>query len=148
MLSGESGTSAARVAFDTSVAVPWVMQSHPQHDTVHAAVSVRRPSLTGQSLVETYSVLTRLAGDARLAPRDAATVIERSFGPALILSETAMADVVTELGRRGVAGGAVYDALVAMAAVEARVPLVTRDLRAAATYTAVGVTLLTVGSTI
>lgn len=141
------GPVALRVAFDTSVAIPWVMQSHAQHQTVHRAISVERPCLTGHSLAETYAVLTRLGGDARLEPDDAATLIERSFGPPVILSAEAVTALVPTLSSVGIAGGAVCDGLVALAAVEAGVPLATRDLRAAATYTAVGVTLLVVSST-
>lgn len=43
------------------------------------------------------------------------------------------------LAEQGVAGGAVSDALVAFAALEADVPLATRDVRAAGTYEALGV---------
>ena len=46
-----------------------------------------------------------------------------------------IADALSQLG---IAGGAVYDALVALAAVEHNADLATRDLRAKATYEAVG----------
>lgn len=39
-------------------------------------------------------------------------------------------------------GGAVYDALVGLAAKSASIALATRDLRAAATYSALGVEIL------
>jgi hypothetical protein len=42
------------------------------------------------------------------------------------------------LSRFGIAGGAVYDALVALAAVERRATLATRDVRAEATYDMIG----------
>jgi toxin FitB len=88
--------------------------------------------------VETYAVLTRLPGSSRLAPADAARLIRERFVPPLLLSAKAsrrIADVLSELG---IAGGAVYDALVALAAVEHDADLATRDLRAKATYDAVG----------
>jgi len=44
----------------------------------------------------------------------------------------------------GIAGGAVYDALVALAAQEHEVPLATRDARAQGTYDAVGVKVIVV----
>jgi len=48
--------------------------------------------------------------------------------------------LVDEFARLGIAGGAVYDALIALTAgVDGRV-LITRDLRAAATYSLVKVT--------
>jgi hypothetical protein len=43
-----------------------------------------------------------------------------------------------ELATRGITGGAVYDALVGLAARDARLRLVTRDRRAATTYSALG----------
>jgi toxin FitB len=48
------------------------------------------------------------------------------------------------LGRSGVAGGAVYDALVALAAKEHGAPLATRATRARGTYDAVGVKVIVV----
>ena len=53
------------LALDTSVAVPLLMRSHQAHSTVVAALSGRHLVLTAHSLAETYSVLTRLPGDAR-----------------------------------------------------------------------------------
>jgi len=46
------------------------------------------------------------------------------------------------LSRLGIAGGAVYDALVALAAVEHEADLATRDARARATYEAVGASVV------
>jgi toxin FitB len=48
------------------------------------------------------------------------------------------------LSRLGIAGGAVYDALVALAAKEHGAALATRDARARGTYDAVGVTVIAV----
>ena len=46
------------------------------------------------------------------------------------------------LARLGIAGGAVYDALVALAAKEHGAALATRDARARGTYDTVGVTVI------
>lgn len=126
------------LALDTSVAVPLVMRSHQAHAAVVAAVSGRDLVLTAHSLAETYSVLTRLPGDARVAPADAARLIEANFGPALLLPEATMREAAGRLAALGVAGGAVYDALVGLAAAENGAPLATRDARALGTYAAVG----------
>jgi toxin FitB len=48
------------------------------------------------------------------------------------------------LSRLGIAGGAVYDALVALAAQENGTALATTDARARGTYDAVGVTVILV----
>jgi len=52
-----------------------------------------------------------------------------------------MSDLPRVLAEVGVAGGAVYDALVALAARHGQVPLVTRDARALGTYAAISVDL-------
>jgi toxin FitB len=102
-------------------------------------------SLCGYALAETYSVLTRLPADMRLAPRDAARLIEERFDAPLLLAQGTAARLATVLGEREIAGGAVYDALVGLAAVEHDAVLATRDARAKATYEAVGARVVVVG---
>jgi len=126
------------VALDTSAAVPLVLRSHVAHALVRAHLGSRRPTLTGHSLVETYSVLTRLPGDARVAPAGAVALLDANFGPAVLLEPETASTLPAVLAPIGVAGGAVYDALVALAAQQADLPLVTRDRRAASTYLALG----------
>lgn len=61
--------------------------------------------LIGHAVVETYSVLTRLPGDARLAPPDAARLrVARSSSP-LMLSSSRSRRLPEMLRRLGVAGG-------------------------------------------
>jgi predicted nucleic acid-binding protein len=124
------------LALDTSAAVAFLLRSHTAHSAARRHVGPRRPTLTGHSLAETYSVLTRLPGDARLAPLDAVTLLEANFGEAAVLDQETAASIHSVLAPIGVAGGAVYDALVALAARQAGLPLATRDRRAAATYSA------------
>ena len=125
------------LALDTSVAVPYLMLSHVAHVAVRQHVGLRPVRLTGHSLAETYSVLTRLPGDARVSPDDAVRLIEANFEPPVLLEDKVAASIPAVLAPLGVAGGAVYDALVALAAKHADVPLATRDQRAASTYLAV-----------
>lgn len=122
------------LAVDTSFAVPFLVRSHTAHDLTRAHIGDRRPALTGHSLAETYSVLTRLPGDARLAPADAVTLISANFADPVLIDPGVAADLPAVLAPLGVAGGAVYDALVALAAAGAALPLATRDRRAASTY--------------
>ena len=49
------------------------------------------------------------------------------------------ASLVQTLAHAGIAGGAVYDALIGLAAKQVRATLLTRDSRARATYIAIGV---------
>jgi predicted nucleic acid-binding protein len=134
------------VALDTSVAVPLLVRSHTSHAAVRAALGRRAAVLTGHSQAETYSVLTRLPGDARVAPVDAARLIEANFGPAVVLDPATVAGLPRVLAAIGLAGGAVYDALVALAARQQAVPLATRDARALGTYAAVGAEVEVIGS--
>ena len=128
-----------RLAFDTSAAVPLLVRSHTAHTAVRRRAAHRTAVLTTHSLAETYSVLTRLPGDARVTADDAVRLIEANFGPVLAVPATETAAVHRVLAPLGIAGGAVYDALVGLAARAADVPLVTRDARALGTYAALGV---------
>jgi predicted nucleic acid-binding protein len=126
------------LVLDTSAAVPYLVRSHNAHAAVRRRVSGRALALTAHSLAETYSVLTRLPGDARLAPADAATLIESNFAPAVAPKPATLRRVPQVLAPLGIVGGAVYDALVALAALAHGLPLGTRDARALGTYRALG----------
>jgi toxin FitB len=132
------------VAVDTSVAVPLLVRSHHDHAAVVRWWRGQEITLSGHALVETYSVLTRLPGDARLAPVDAARLLTARFPSPLVLSSSRTRKLPGTLSRLGIAGGAVYDALVALAAKEHGAALATRDARARGTYEAVGVKVITV----
>jgi toxin FitB len=80
----------------------------------------------------------------RLAPGDAARLLKARFAPPLVLSSSRTRKLPDTLSRLGIAGGAVYDALVALAAKEHGAALATRDARARGTYDAVGVTVIAV----
>ena len=133
------------LALDTSVAIPLLVQTHRAHAAVVRWWHGREVALSGHAVAETYSVLTRLPGDLRLAPVDAARLIAERFVAPLILGPGSATDLPGVLSRFGIAGGAVYDALVALAAVEHRAILATRDLRAKATYETVGAQVVVAG---
>jgi toxin FitB len=114
------------------------MQSHSEHKRVVSWLEGRLPPLCGHALAETYSVLTRLPGDARLAAADAVRLMAQLASP-LVLGAERAGQVPATLAEAGISGGAVYDGLVALAAAEHGVCLVTRDSRARATYEALGV---------
>lgn len=132
------------IAVDTSVAIPLVVRSHRDHAAVVRWWNGQEIALSGHALAETYSVLTRLPGDARLAPADAARLLKARFSLPLLLSSSHARQLPDTLSRLGIAGGAVYDALVALAAKEHEIPLATRDARAQGTYDAVGVKVIVV----
>lgn len=130
------------LALDTSVALPLLVRTHTAHAAVVAWWGGREVALSGHALAETYSVLTRLPGDLRLAPTDAARLIVARFAEPILLGAALARRVPAVLSELGIVGGAVYDALVALAAVEHGAALATRDARAKATYEAVGATVV------
>jgi toxin FitB len=132
------------VAVDTSVAIPLLVRSHNDHAAVVRWWNGQEVALAGHALAETYSVLTRLPGDARLAAADAARLVTARFSAPLVLSSAGTRALPDTLARLGIAGAAVYDALVALAAREHGAALATRDARARGTYDAVGVEVIVV----
>lgn len=132
------------LALDTSVAIPLLVRTHSAHAGVVRWWDRRAVVLSGHAAAETYSVLTRLPGDLRLAPSDAARLLRTRFGAPLHPSPRTLARITDILGERDIAGGAVYDALVALAALEHDAELATRDARATSTYEAIGVRVATV----
>ncbi|MGL5911624.1 MAG: PIN domain-containing protein, partial [Phycicoccus sp.] len=105
----------------------------------------RPVALAGHALAETYSALTRLPADLWLTPEDAARLLSARFTRPLQLGARTFRRLPLILSGCGVTGGAVYDALVALAAVEHGCPLATRDGRAQPTYEAIGAQVLVVG---
>lgn len=126
---------------DTSVAVPLLLASHEAHAVVTQAVADRSVALAGHALYETYAVLTRLPGDARVAPRDAVRLLLERFASAVVLDAKSSRSVPAVLAAHDLAGGATYDALVALAAKPSGVPLASRDRRAEGTYRRLGVSV-------
>lgn len=127
------------LALDTSAAIPLLMSSHVAHRAARHQLRGHDLVLTQHSLAETYSVLTRLPGDARVAPADAVRLIDANFGPPALLPVEMAAAVPVLLAELNIVGGAVYDGLVGLAARSSSLPLATRDLRAVSTYSALGV---------
>lgn len=130
------------LALDTSVAIPLLVATHRAHSAVSRWWDGREVALSGHAVAETYSVLTRLPGDLRLAPADAARLLGERFVEPLLLGPEVAGRLPEVLGGLGIAGGAVYDGLVALAALEHGAYLATRDARAKAIYDTVGVRVI------
>ena len=114
------------LGLDTSVAVPLLVQTHSSHADVVRWLGRRPAALSGHACAETYSVLTRLPGDARLTPVDAARLlVERLASPMLLAAATAER-LPALLAEAGVEGGAVYDALSAAGGAGAGAPRLQR----------------------
>jgi len=76
------------VAVDTSVAVPLLVRSHHDHADMVRWWNGQEIALSDHALAETYSVLTRLPGDALLSPADAARLLNARFTSPLVLGSS------------------------------------------------------------
>ena len=139
------GRSGPELLVDTSVAVALVVGDHRHHEATFAALEGRRIGLAGHAAFETFSVLTRLPPPARRTPAAVARLLAVSFPESRFLGAEAARSLLADLESRRVAGGSVYDALVAAAAIEHGCTLATRDLRAHDTYRALGARLELIG---
>ena len=93
----------------------------------------------GTPAFETFSVLTRLAAPARRTPTAVGRLLAHNFPATRFLGSDSTATLLARLAELGLAGGSIYDALVGATAAEHRVPLVTGDRLALATYRALDV---------
>jgi predicted nucleic acid-binding protein len=124
---------------DTSVAVALVTAGHEHHQVTRAAIGARSCGLSGHAAFETFSVLTRLPPPDRRTPRAVARLLAHNFPGSRFLSAQAAGRLHARLAPLAIAGGAVYDALVAATAAEHGITLATRDRRAAETYRALDI---------
>ena len=126
-------------AVDTSVVVAGFATWHDGHDAALAALD-RRPRVPAHVLIESYSVLTRFPPPHRTSPATAMSFLRRRFvDPPLVLQSGDHVRLVELVGKRGLAGGSIYDALIAWTAKQAGATLLTRDRRAIRVYEAIEV---------
>ena len=116
---------------DTSVAIALVVADHDHHEETIRALHGRTLGLAGHAAFETFSVLTRLPPPARRTSATVARLLANTFPETRFLGPRAAASLLVKLETTGIAGGAVYDALVGAAANDAPAPA--RDTRPART---------------
>jgi predicted nucleic acid-binding protein len=129
-----ASASGPQVLVDTSVAVALTVADHEHHEATSRAIGKRRLGLAGHAAFETFSVLTRLPPPARRTPAAVSRLMAVDFPYSRFLGAKAAAALLRDLDGLGIAGGAVYDALVGAAANEHGLALATRDRRALDTY--------------
>ncbi len=125
---------------DTSAALALVSRGNRLNGAATARLLACRRGLSGHAAAELRSVLTRLPAPGRLTPAAANRLAVTNFPHSRFLSAAATPDLLDEFATLGLAGGAVYDGLVAAAAREHRLPLISCDRRAEPTYQKLGVT--------
>jgi len=124
-------------AVDSSVAVAAILSAHEAHELCRErAIGAWLPA---HVVAETYSVLTRLPPRFRLDPATAVTLIEAWFPVQRQLRMPAVSEAVGQLAEAGISGGATYDGLIALSSKASQHLLLSRDIRAARTYHALGV---------
>ncbi len=129
----------ATFAVDTSVVVPALIQGHEHHDTTRA-VMASLPRIPAHVAIESYSVLTRIPAGYRLGASDAAAlIVDICRDPVLTLPAETYRELLTEVGLADIAGGAAYDALIAVTVRHAGATLLTLDRRAEPIYRQLGV---------
>jgi len=126
-------------AADTSLVVAAFASWHEHHELARPVLDAG-VRLIEHCALETYSVLTRLPPPHRCSGAVVRDFIRTRFPqPFLRLDAGACREFILGLPERDVAGGAVYDALVAATAARCRTELVTCDRRAAIVYESYGV---------
>ena len=137
----DTGADRGVTLVDTSTAIALVVEDHEAHAVALAALKGRRLGLAGHAWFETYSVLTRLPSGLRRSPEDALRLLNRNFPATRFLGEEGASLLGRELARLGISGGAIYDALIAAAARQHGLTLVSADTRARPVYETLGVQL-------
>lgn len=128
------------VTADTSVLVASFASWHEHHDVAFAAVG-KLDGVVAHSLLETYSVLTRLPAPHRMSANVVAKYLEATFGRHIVLGlpPDEQRKLVRTCASQGLSGGSVYDAMIAATCVRANAKLLTLDARARPTYAALSV---------
>jgi predicted nucleic acid-binding protein len=127
-----------RQAADSSITIAALVADHEARDLAEDALKQCTRTIAHVA-IETYSVLTRLAPPRRLVSADAAAIIDaRLASTYATLDASNYASTPGRLAAAGISGGATYDGLIALTALEHDLELLSRDRRAARTYRALG----------
>lgn len=120
-----------KILLDTSVVVPALLHSHPNHAAADLWITAGQQGrcqlfVALHSVTEAFSVLTRLPTHKYVPADEVWNVIEQTLLPAATIVEVAANDVLAKLrwcASQQLAGGILYDALIALAAETADVDL-------------------------
>lgn len=117
-----------RVLFDTSVIVAALLPKHPSHIQCFAQLRAAELAqiqgyLSTHSLAEIYSVITRMPSQPRVSPHEAQMLIDGclQYLEAVSLEIADYQAAIACMIRINLAGGGVFDALIAQAALKVSV---------------------------
>lgn len=112
-----------RVLIDTNCLVAYAISVHEFHAATFADVERRRNSahellVASHSLIEAYSVLTRMPPPYRLTPADALAAIDATWGKTETVALTAaeLWRALRTSAKAEIGGGRIYDAVIAESA--------------------------------
>jgi predicted nucleic acid-binding protein len=114
-----------KVLFDTSVLIAALVVSHPQHAICFPRLKASESKqvegfISTHSLAETYSVITRLPVQPRIAPEQAQSIItdiSQHLNTIPLLSDNYLA-AIAQMAALNLPGGGIFDALIAQAALK------------------------------
>jgi predicted nucleic acid-binding protein len=109
---------------DTSTLIAGMLTDHQHHAEAAAWLAAAKAGryelvVSGHSLAETYSVLTRLPRTPKITPAEAKQLLDAnvtSVAKIVSLSGSENVALLDEMVSRNVVGGMVYDAIIARAA--------------------------------
>ncbi len=127
-------------AVDSTIAIAAILADHEAHDSAEDALS-RSATTIAHVAAETYSVLTRFPPPHRLDAVSAAAIVAARLPATRVAlgADGQDASSLRRLAAAGISGGATYDGLIALTALEHDLELISRDRRAARTYRALSV---------
>jgi toxin FitB len=132
------GPASSEPVPDSSVLIAGFVSSHRFHEAVLPSLAdvLARGNLIAHTIAEVYSVLSASGGIYRSEPRAVRDYLYQFLGegapiPILPSAYREALDLLVDEGRPG---GAIYDALIALAARGAKATLVSLDRRATPTY--------------
>lgn len=113
---------ASKFSLDANCLISLLTAWDPHHERVvkaYEAHLARKEDLviSGHALTECFSVLTRLPPPRRISPEMALTQLTHSFGRSAQIASLpprAFWDLIEDMARRGLGGGRVHDAMVAL----------------------------------
>ena len=113
-----------KALFDTSVLVAAMVEDHPQHERCLPWLQRARQGkvdflVSAHTLAELFAVLSSYPTRPRLSPAVAARLVRENVSAGARLVPLAASDydaVIREMAELSLAGGVVYDALIARAA--------------------------------
>lgn len=120
-----------KVLFDTSVMVAAIISAHDSHKRcLNSLQKVFRGEYEGyiatHSIAELYAVLTRMPARPRILPLLASKLVKDNVErrmKVVSLSEKDYMAIVSEMADLHLAGGVVYDAIIARCAIKAKVDI-------------------------